>query len=322
MSKRDRLKIIFMGTPQFALPCLELLIESDEEIQAVITRPDTPQGRGRKITAPPVKRFAEKHNLTVIQPRNVNQADFIKEITGLKPDLLVVVAFGKILSADLLAVPVYGGINVHASLLPKYRGGAPINWAIIEGEKQTGVTIMKIEEKLDRGGIILQKKIDILPDEDAVTLHDKLSVLGKEALREAIDLIKKGELTVHPQGNRETSFAPNLKKENGLVNWQKDDFQIHNLIRGTIPWPGAFTYINLSGKKVNLKIWKSSLSQEDSSRKSKPGEIVALDRAGWKVATRKGLILIKEVQTSGGKRLSAYDFSLGHNIKPGVVLGE
>jgi len=322
MDKRGRLKIIFLGTPQFALPCLELLIESDEEIQAVITRPDAPQGRGRKIIAPPVKLLAEKHNLSLLQPKSVNQTDFIDRIKGLKPDLLVAVAFGEIFSPDLLAVPVYGGINVHASLLPKYRGGAPINWAIIKGEEETGVTIMKMEEKLDRGGIILQKKIDILPDDDAVRLHDKLSILGKEALGEALDLIKKGKMNPQSQKDEEASSAPNLKKEDGLIDWRKEAFEIHNLVRGTIPWPGAFTYINLSGEKTNLKIWKSSLVKKEVSREFRTGEIVRLEKNGWEVATGKGLILIEEVQAAGGKRLTAYDFSLGHDIKAGVVLGE
>ncbi|MEA3369064.1 MAG: methionyl-tRNA formyltransferase [Candidatus Ratteibacteria bacterium] len=315
------MRIVFLGTPQFALPCLELLIKSDEEIAAVVTKPDASRGRGRKVVSPPVKLLANKHNLSVFQPPSVNQADFIEKITQLKPDLFVVAAFGEILSPELLRIPVYGGINVHASLLPKYRGGAPVNWAIINGEVKTGVTVMKMEEKLDRGGIISRKETDIFPNDDAVTLKGRLSLLGKEVLKEALDLIKRNEVVIRPQDETEVSFAPNFKKEDGLINWEKKALEIHNLVRGTIPWPGAYTHINLSSGRGNLKICKTKLVELEAAGESKPGKIVSLEKNGWKVAAGQGLILVKEVQIAGGKKLSAYDFSLGHGIKEGMRLG-
>ena len=315
------MRIVFLGTPQFALPCLELFIKSDEKIAAVVTRPDTSQGRGRKVVPPPVKLLANKHNLSIFQPPSVNQADFIEKIAQLKPDLFVVVAFGEILSPELLRIPPRGGINIHASLLPKYRGGAPVNWAIINGEAKTGVTVMKMEEKLDRGGIIFQKETDIFPDDDAISLKERLSLLGKGALKEALDLIKKDEVVIRPQDEDEASFAPNLKKEDGIINWEKKALEIHNLVRGTIPWPGAYTHITLLSGRVNLKIRKTKLVELDVAGELKPGEIVSSEKDGWKVAAGQSLILVKEVQIAGGKKLSTYDFSLGHGIKPGLRLG-
>ena len=316
-----RLRIIFLGTPQFALPCLELLIESNEEVVAVVTRPDVPQGRGRKIISSPVKMFARKHNLPLFQPESINQTAFVEKTAEVKPDLFVVVAFGEILSPELLKIPSRGGINIHASLLPKYRGGAPVNWAIIKGEAKTGVTVMKMDEKLDRGGIILRKETDIFPDDDAVSLKRRLSLLGKGALKEALDLIKRDEVVIRPQDEDEATSAPNLKKEDGLINWAKDALEIHNLVRGTVPWPGAFTFFSLSGGKVHLKIWKTELAEGELPRGLPPGQIFSSEKGGWKVTAGQGLILVKEVQINGGKRLSAYDFSLGHGIKVGMKLG-
>ena len=315
------MRIIFLGTPQFALPCLELLIESNEEIVAVVTKPDVPQGRGQRIIPPPVKTFARKHNLPLFQPETVKQTTFIEKTAGIKPDLFVVVAFGEILSPELLKIPSRGGINVHASLLPKYRGGAPVNWVIIRGEAKTGVTVMKMEEKLDRGGIILQKETDIFPDDDAVSLKKRLSLLAKAALKEALDLIKRNEAVVRPQDEGKATSAPNLKKGDGLINWGKTALEIHNLVRGTIPWPGAFTFFPLSGGKVHLKVWKTELTEGELPRGLPPGQIVSSEKGGWKVTAGQGLISVKEVQIAGGKRLAAYDFSLGHGIKAGMRFG-
>jgi len=319
--KRGQLRIVFLGTPQFALPCLEFLLEADENLLCVITKPDALKGRHKELSAPPVKLFARKHNLPVFQPETVKEKVFIGKIAKLKPDLLVVVAFGEILCPEFLKVPSWGGINIHASILPKYRGGAPVNWAIIKGEEKTGVTVMKIEERLDRGGIILQKETEILPDDDALILKEKLSLLGREALRDVLGLIKEDKVAINKQDENQASFAPNLKKEDGEISWSKEAGEIHNLVRGTIPWPGAYTYITFTGRRTNFKIWKTALVDGKNPQGVKPGEITSLSKDGWKVATGKGLILIKEVQASGGKSLAAYDFSLGHGIKPGMKLG-
>ncbi|MFZ3207294.1 MAG: methionyl-tRNA formyltransferase, partial [Geobacteraceae bacterium] len=238
------LRIIFMGTPEFACPTLGRLIERGEEIVAVVTQPDRPKGRGRQVLPPAVKLLAMRHGIPVFQPLKVRDPAFIDVVRELAPDLIVVVAFGQILPQSLLDIPRHGCINVHASLLPAYRGAAPLNWCIINGETETGVTTMLMDAGLDTGDMLLRKRTDIEPDEDSLSLHDRLSALGAEALVETLDLLGAGRLVPEKQIDSLTSYAPMLKKEDGLIDWNRPALAIKNLVRGMTPWPGAFSWLD------------------------------------------------------------------------------
>ncbi|MEI8355643.1 MAG: methionyl-tRNA formyltransferase, partial [Deltaproteobacteria bacterium] len=246
----DKLRIIFMGTPEFACPTLQRLIDRDEEVIAVVTQPDRPKGRGQKMVPPPVKELAGKHGIPTLQPVKVRAPEFIEVIKGMNPDLIVVVAFGQILPKTLLEIPLLGCINVHASLLPRYRGAAPLNWCIINGEAETGVTTMLMDAGLDTGAMLLKKTTPIDPDENSQSLHDRLSLVGAEILSETINMLVTGKLAPEQQDDALTCYAPMLKKEDGLINWNKDALTIKNMVRGMSPWPGAFTW--LEGKMVKI----------------------------------------------------------------------
>jgi len=265
------MKIVFMGTPEFSIPSLEVLLKNGYEICAVVTAPDEPKGRGYKLSPPPVKVFALQNNLKVLQPQNLKDPNFINELKKLSPDLIVVVAF-RILPKEVFSIPPLGTINVHASLLPKYRGAAPINWAIINGEKETGVTTFFIDEKVDAGNIILQKKIEIGQDETAGELHDKLAKLGAEALLETVKIIQTGKVQTIKQDETLATPAPKIKKEMCQVNWyEMKAEQVHNFVRGLSPNPGAFTFLN--GKI--LKIYRTKLVEKISEATTlKPGQII------------------------------------------------
>lgn len=310
------MRIVFMGTPEFAIPSLQNLIESDEEIIAVITQPDRPKGRSRKITPPPVKKLALQHNLFLLQPEDVNSHQTIAILRQLKPDLITVVAYGQILSSEILEIPLYGCINVHASLLPSYRGAAPIQWAIIKGEKTTGVTTMLMDEGMDTGDILLQKSISIEESDTAATLHDKLAVLGGNLLIETITRLKKGKLIPTPQDDSKASYAPMLTKEDGKIEWTRTSEEIHNLIRGTYPWPGAYTFFN--GKRVKIL---GSEVYDTKKRGDTPGRVWGIVKDGFIVECGKGRLLITQIQPSGKKPLWASDFVNGYNVTEGCILG-
>ncbi|KAB3535233.1 methionyl-tRNA formyltransferase [Alkaliphilus pronyensis] len=310
------MKIIFMGTPDFAVPCLEALIDEKHEIVAVFTQPDKPKGRGKKIVTPPVKDVAIREGITVYQPSNLKADDTLETIRALKPDLIVVVAYGHILTKDILEVPPFGSINVHASLLPKYRGAAPINWVIINGESKTGVTTMYMDVGLDTGDMILKEETLIGADETAGELHNRLSGLGADLLTKTIDLIEVGGIEREPQNHEEATYAPIMGKELGRIDWSQDAKQIKNLIRGTIPWPGAYTtYEN----KV-MKIFSSRIEETDINYTA--GEIVEVTKDEIYVGTSKNLLVIQEIQFSGGKRMLVKDYLVGNNIEKGNKLGE
>lgn len=310
-----RVKIVFMGTPDFAVPSLEALLEEKHEILQVYTQPDRPKGRGNKLTMPPVKEKALEYDLEVCQPLSLKNSETVEMLKKLKPDLIVVVAYGQILTKEVLAIPELGCVNVHASLLPKYRGAGPIQWAVINGEKTTGITTMYMEEGLDTGDMILKEEIPIGEDETAEELHDRLALLGGKLLKETIVQIDKGIAPRVKQDHEKSSYAPRLTKELGNIQWNKTAEEIHNLIRGTIPWPMAYTnYFDRT-----MKIWKSSV--EEKSESSEPGKIVEVERDRIIVATGKGYIAIEELQFSGGKRLKAKDFLVGNTIEKNVVLG-
>ena len=308
-------KILFFGTPEFALPSLKALIETPNEILGVVTQPDRPKGRGRKLTPPPIKVLAQKHNLPIYQPEAVRDKVFLKEVQQLKPDLLVVVAFGQFLPKALLEIPPLGGINVHPSLLPKYRGAAPINWAIINGETITGISIIKVSLQMDSGDILFQKAISIEPDETAGELHDKLATLGAEALLETIRQMQSGTIISIPQDDRLATYAPKLKREDGYIHWDKPAINIANLIRGLAPFPGAYTY--LDGKLLKLFRPKAI----SASVEAPPGTIVEATHDGLKISTGQGVLLIKEVQLQGKRRLPVKEFIKGHPDLKGKKLG-
>ncbi|MDL1955813.1 MAG: methionyl-tRNA formyltransferase [Candidatus Desulfofervidus auxilii] len=311
------MKIIFFGSPEFAIPSFKALIETKEdEVIGVVTQPDRPKGRGRKLTPPPIKIIAQQYNLPVYQPETVKDDNFINLVKTLAPDLLVVVAFGQILPKALLSIPPHGAINVHPSLLPKYRGAAPIQWAIINGETITGVSIVRITPRLDSGDILLQKAVPIGPEETAGELHDVLAKLGAELLLEAIRGLKKSTLTSIPQDERLASYAPKLKKEDGLIDWAASAKKIACLIRGLDPVPGAYTY--LDGKL--LKLFRPKVIPF-TPKDTPPGTIIEAKPEGIQIVTGEGILLVKEIQLEGRKRLAVSEFIKGYPKLVGKKLG-
>lgn len=305
------MNIVFMGTPDFAVSSLESLIEEGINIKAVVTQPDRPVGRKRIITPPPVKELAIKHRIPVYQPQRVREEEFLKTLTSLEPDLIIVVAYGQILPKSVLELPKIGCINVHASLLPKYRGAAPVQWAIINGESETGVTTMWMDEGLDTGDMFLQESINIDEDWTSEDLFARLSKLGARVLISTIEHIKSGDFIRIPQEDNKSTYAPMLKKEDGEIDWSKNALEIHNLVRGTNPWPGAYTISQ--GKKI--KIWKTRVY---SGGQSRPGIFMGVyEDEGFIVGTGDGLLLIQEVQLAGGRKMKALDYLAGHNMIKG-----
>lgn len=309
------MKVVFFGTPEFALPSLNALIESHHQVVCVVTRPDRGRGRGRKIFPSPVKVLAAKNNLLIVQPEDITESSFIGSLKGFRPNLFVVVAYGKILPTEILKIPSFYSINLHPSLLPKYRGPAPVNWTIISGEKETGVTIFKMDEQMDRGEILVQKKVKIEDDETAETLSVRLAKIGAVALMEAIELIEEGKAALRSQAESEATIAPVLRKEDGRIDWAKPSLEIHNFVRGMNPWPSAFTHI---GGKV-LKVWRTKLIP--GKAEGEPSEVVGIKKdEGILVATGNGQILITELQIEGKRRMQASQFLLGHKVRIGERL--
>jgi methionyl-tRNA formyltransferase len=310
---KKHMRVIFMGTPEFALPTLEGLIDSGVKIVGVFTQPDRPKGRGRKLEPSPVKRLAEEHGLPVFQPERLRDKDAIKQVRSLKPDLVVVVAYGQILPQEVLDIPKYGCVNVHASLLPRHRGAAPINKAIIDGDPMTGVTTMQMDAGLDTGDMLVKKSISIFPNENAGELHDRLAQLGREAMEETLARLCAGTLSPQKQDDSRSSYAPMLKKEDGLIDWKRPAAAIHNQVRGLYPWPGAFTH--LDGEV--LKIADTRIADTSGN----PGEILVLENSGVVVACGEGALQIRRLQLPGKKMLPAADFLRGVKLKVGQKLG-
>ncbi len=310
------MNIVFMGTPDFAVPCLKALIESDNTVQAVFTQPDKPKGRGYKLTPPPVKVVAMEHNIPVYQPQSLKKGEDAEKsseiLNNLKPDLIIVVAYGKILPLSVLNIPKHFCINVHASLLPKYRGAGPIQWSVLNGEKETGVTTMLMSEGLDTGDILLKKSTEIGENETASELHDRLSLLGAELLIETINAVKSGNITPIKQNDEESCYSPMLTKEMCPVDFSKSAKEIHNQIRGLSDWPCATA--NLDGKRI--KLYKSHIVPDI---KGKSGEIT--DAESFVIACGDGNgIAIDEIQAEGGKRMKTADYLRGNKITKGTVL--
>lgn len=307
-----------MGTPEFAVPSLEMLIQEGYEVVAVVTQPDKPKGRGNKVCAPPVKEFALKYGIEVLQPSKIKTDEFVEQIRTIKPDLLVTAAYGKILSKDLLDVPTLGCINVHGSLLPAYRGAAPINWAVINGEKTTGITTMFTDVGLDTGDMLLSKELTIGSDTTVGELHDKMAVLGAEVLKDTLAELKNGTLKRQPQDDELSSYAPIMSKELGLIDWNKTAQEIHNLVRGTDPWPGAYTFLN--GDRI--RIWRSTLvTQKHNDSNIEAGKILEVNNDGILVKCSDGCILVKEIQLDCCKRMSVECYIRGRQIDAGEKFG-
>jgi len=312
----SRPKIVFLGTPQFALPTLRALVDEGYHILSVVTQPDRPKGRGQRLTPPPVKILARENNLTILQPRKLDEG-FLDLLVPLKPDLLVVIAFGQIIPGRVLSSARWGGINIHASLLPKYRGSAPIQWAIINNEKKTGLTTMCMDEGLDTGPILMQQEVDILKGETAGQLHDRLSCLAPGLLMNTLQGLSGGAIEKKKQDDSLATYAPKLTRDQGLINWSLPGERVCGLIRGLDPWPGAFTYWN--GKM--LKVFGCSLA-DARQRASVPGRIKGLTEKGLKIETGKGPVIVREIQSPGKRRLAAREFIRGSRLHSGSILGK
>jgi methionyl-tRNA formyltransferase len=312
---KNKFKIIFLGTPQFSVPALVALHESNYDVAMVVTAPDRPRGRGRKVTPPAVKQMALDLGYQVSQPASIKTKEMADKIEDLKPDFLVVIAYGHILSEKLIALPRFGTINIHASLLPKYRGPAPIQWAIINGEKETGVCSMLMVKELDAGNVLLSTKEAINPDDTAGTLYERLSLKGAAILIDTLKAFEDNRIQSMPQDHSLASYAPMLTKDDGLINWNKSAESLVNFIRGVTPWPGAYTFF---GDK-RLKIFKSRPLAMDIT--AFPGTVLKGFADELRVATAKGALCIEEIQGASGKRLLIKDFLRGHGIRPGSVLG-
>lgn len=301
-----RFRVIFMGTPDFAVPCLARLVEISDVV-AVVTQPDRPKGRGQKLLPPPVKVFSQEHGIAVYQPVRVKAPDFVDVLRGLAPDLIVVVAFGQILSKEILSLPPLGCINVHASLLPRYRGAAPMQWAIVRGEKETGVTTMFMDEGLDTGDMLMRETLPITQAMTAAELHDAMMKLGADVLEKTLFSLSEGTLKRTPQDDALSTYAPLLDKEVGRIDWKKSAQEIHDLVRGLNSWPGAYTM--LEGQK--FKIWRTRLAEGTAE----PGEIVSVTKQGLLVGTGEGMLEILEVQAPSKKKMAAGDYVRGHGLQ-------
>ncbi len=306
-------RIVFFGTPSFAIPTLERLFEGLDEVVAVVTQPDRERGRGRKKSPSPVKELALQQGRVLLQPEKVKEEVFQEAIRGLHPDLFVVVAFGQILPKSLLEVPRFGAVNVHASLLPGYRGAAPIAWAILKGEKVTGITTMLMDEGMDTGDILVQAEIPIEKEDTGGTLQGKLSSLGGRLLMETVEKMKAGSLSPLPQDHSKATYAPPLKKEDGRIDWKKGAEEIDRQVRGFNPWPGAFT----GWENGLLKIYQGEVRGGIS--RGPEGSIIWVGSDFIEVGTGSGSLLIREVQPEGKRRMSVRDFLSGHHISIGTV---
>lgn len=311
----SRPKIVFMGTPEFAVPSLEILITHNYPIIAVVTQPDRPKGRGQHMIPSPVNTCAQRHNLPVLQPERVWNSDFTKYLRNLAPDLVVVAAFGQILPREILEIPQKGCVNVHPSLLPKFRGAAPINWTIVQGETKTGVTIMLMDEGMDTGDILAQEETLLAFEETSGELHNRLAEMGAALLLRTTEMILSGAAIRTPQDASLATYAPRLKKEDGLIRWDMEVHHIVNLIRGFSPMPGAYSFF----KGKVLKIF--SVTGEEMPVTDMPGKICRETEKGLSVAARNGYVWLREIQLENKKRMPVRDFLRGFRILPGDVLG-
>ena len=311
------LRIIFMGTAELACASLEKIVgEKSFQLLAVVTQPDKPKGRELKLQPSPVKILAEKLSVPVLQPAKARAEDFISTLRALQPDLIVVVAYGQILPPAILELPHYGCVNVHTSLLPKYRGAAPIQWAIADGNAETGVTLMQMDAGLDTGPLLAMRRTPILPTDDSQILHDRLAQLGAELLVETLPAFIAGKILPQPQTADGASYAAKIKRDDGQINWQLPAQEIWNRLRAFTPWPGAFTHLGGADGRVLLKIWRAQLCVQSGSA----GEVLAVDKHGIIVACGQGSLRITELQREGGRRLPAEQFLQGFPLPVGIKM--
>ncbi len=316
MTDRKPLRIVFMGTPEFAVPSLRALLDSRHQVIAVVSQPDRPKGRGRKLTPPPVKELALAAGLPVLQPAAIKTAEFREELQSFHPDLFAVTAYGRILPGPLLNMPPMGTINVHGSLLPRYRGAAPVQWAILNGDSETGITIMQMDEGMDTGDILLPAAIPIEADDTAGSLAVKLAALGGRLLVEALDKLQDGELAPQAQDDSRASLAPPLTKEEGRIDWTEPAGALSCKIRGLDPWPTAYTFLDTK----RLRLFRPEIVEAPPTE-IEPGTVLRADRDGLLIATGRASLLIREVQLEGSKRLPLGPFLQGRKLEPGTVLG-
>ena len=308
------MRVIFMGTPDFAVPSLEALL-TKHEVVLVVTQPDKPKGRGKKMVPTPVKACALEHGIPVLQPEKVKEPEFVEQLRSYEPDLIAVTAFGQILSEPILEMPKYGCINVHGSLLPKYRGAAPMQWSIIDGEKVTGITTMYMAKGLDSGDMLLKAEVEITDEDTFATIHDKMAVTGANLLLDTLDQLEAGTLERIPQDHDAATYAPMITKETGHIDWSKNRQDIINLIRGLNPVPAAYTIY----EEEVLKIFGAVISDVQADDAAN-GEIVAVVKKGFVVKCGDGCLPITEVQARGGKRMMTDAYLRGHAMKEGILL--
>ena len=312
------MRVVFMGTPDFAVGTLKALLQSRHQVVAVVTQPDKPKGRGKAMQFTPVKEVAVRAEIPVMQPKRVREPEVVEEIRQFHPDVIVVVAFGQLIPKAILDMPQYGCVNVHASLLPKYRGAAPIQWAVIDGEEKSGVTTMQMDEGLDTGDMLLTEEVVLDPQETGGSLFDKLSEVGAGLLLKTLDELEAGN--VHPQkqpSESTTAYAAMLTKKMGEIDWTQSAVQIERLVRGLNPWPSAYTHL---GQKT-LKIWRAAVHPSMVQTKE-PGPVILMDKKHFGVQTGDGMLEILELQLEGKKRMDADAFLRGYQVEDGIKLGE
>lgn len=322
------MKVVFMGTPDFAVGALEAIIKAGHQVTAVVTQPDKPKGRGKEMQITPVKACALKFDIPVFQPVKIKTSEAVEQLRTYEADIFVVAAFGQILSEEILNMPKYGCVNIHASLLPKYRGAGPIQWVILDGERETGITIMQMDKGLDTGDMLFTCKVPIAEKETGDSLHDKLAQAGAELIVEALPKIEAGEVTPVKQNDADSCYAKMLQKSMGKIDWTKQSAEIERLVRGLNSWPSAYT--SYHGK--TLKIWASDIGDKDKKEETNvlpaegtevvPGMIVAVEKDAVYVKTGDGSLKLTEVQLEGKKRMPVKDFLLGYQMKVGEMLGQ
>lgn len=309
------MRIVFMGTPEFAVPSLEALLKSDDQVVGIVTQPDRPKGRGQTLTPSPVKRIAQREQLPLLQPTKMKDPAFLAALAAWKPDLIAVAAFGRILPPAILNLPSRGCLNVHGSLLPKYRGAGPIQWAIMNGETETGITTMLMDEGMDTGAILLQERLAIVPDDTAGTLSPRLAELGGRLLIKTITQLKAGTLVPCQQDHSQATMAPLLKKEDGVIDWTMSATAIANRIRGLTPWPGAYTFV----EEDRWTIWRAVAITEQV--KDPPGTVTQVTKDAVHVATGHGVLVLTELQPANRRRMAASQYLAGHPVLAGSILG-
>ena len=308
------MRIVFMGTPDFAVPSLEALLKSEHQVVGVVTQPDRPKGRGQEVVFSPVKVVCQREGIPVLQPLKMKDPAFLDALRRWTPDVIAVTAYGRILPPAILALPPRGCINVHASLLPKYRGAGPIQWAVIRGEQQTGITTMFMAEGMDTGDMLLQETVEIRADDTAGTLAPRLAEVGGRLLVETLRRLEAGTLTPQPQDDAQATMAPLLKKEDGVVDWTLSAMEIANRVRGLSPWPGAYTYVN--GERWVL--WHVAVGEEVSG--SAPGTVTKVSKDRVEVATGEGTIQLIDIQPSNSRRMTMAQYLAGHRLAEGLKL--